>query len=316
MVTEFDPTIVRPQDRYPQWMEVVGQVFCRANGRRGDDRPFEARLLRCPLGVVDVSDLSCNAMRYDRARQDQCLDQRDDFLVSLLLQGQGQLDQQGRAARQEPGQMVLYDAARPYVYTFPGSYRLLLLRIPRRAMLSRLPEAERMTAVAIGTGTPLGNLAANMIQGTASLALPTSATASAKVGSSLMDVVSAAIEMELSAHEEQHDRQSTLLKRAKDYILTHLDDPQLDIEVIAKAAYVSPRTLSRAFATEGTTVARWLWNERLAAGHAALTEGRAVQVGELAMSCGFASGSHFSRLFKATYGVLPHTLLSGSARAH
>ncbi len=314
MLTEFDPSTVRPQDRFACWIDVVGRLYCHANGRRGDDDPFEPRLHRCTLGAVGVSDLHCNAMRYDRAHPDQRRDQRDDFLVSLMVHGHGQLDQQGRATLQGPGHIVLYDAAQPYTYDFPSAYRILLLTIPRQAMLSRLPDAGRLTAASVSTETPLGSLAASMIRGAAALSLPGGQTAAAKVGASLMDVVCTAIEAGLSANYTSTDRQAALLKRAQDYIRTHLEDPMLDLGMIAKAVHVSPRTLSRAFACEGTTVNRWLWQARLAAGRAALLEGRAAQVAEVAARCGFTSSSHFSRQFKSAYGVLPHTLMGGSAR--
>lgn len=59
---------------------------------------------------------------------------------------------------------------------------------------------------------------------------------------------------------------------------------------------------------------RWLWKERLATSYATLSEGRATQVTDVALGCGFASGSHFSRMFKSTYGLLPHTMLRNSGQ--
>ena len=99
-----------------------------------------------------------------------------------------------------------------------------------------------------------------------------------------------------------------------DYMQARLEDPDLDVESIAHALNVSQSTLSRAFASEGTTVIRHLWKLRLDAGHLALREGRVSRVLDIALGCGFANASHFSRMFKDTYGVLPHTLLRGGAR--
>lgn len=315
MVTRYDAATLREQDRLAYWYDLICRLFPRATCRRAGDVSFYASLERSVLGAVEVSDIRCNALRYDRVRQDQRLDQSEDFLVSMLVSGAARLEQDGRVAVQEPGDFVLYDAARPFVYDFPQSYHMLLAKIPRRVLLSRLPDAERLTAVTVSGATPLGSLAATMIRSAASLDLPVQATASAKVGISVVDLVSAAIEMEFSDRRELCDRQASLLKRAKDYMRAHIDEPELDVDAIANAVYVSPRTLSRAFASEGTTVIRWLWKERLAASHAALSEGRATQVSDVALGCGFASGSHFSRMFKSTYGVLPHTMLRNSGQA-
>jgi AraC family transcriptional regulator, positive regulator of tynA and feaB len=314
MVTRYDSNTLREQDRFDYWQDLICRLFPRATGQRRDDDRFQAHLDRNVLGAIEVSDISCNALRWDRARPDQRLDQSEVFLLSLMVEGQARLEQGGRVAVQGPGDFVLYDAARPFVYDFPQPYRFLLAKIPRRAMLSRLPDAERLTAVAVATATPLGSLAANMMRTVAALDAPEDAPTSAKVGTSLVDILSVAIEMELSGCKELRDRQAGLLKRAKDFLRSRLDEPELDVDRIANALHVSSRTLSRAFAAEGTTVIRWLWKERLEAGYNALREGRASQVTDVALGCGFTSGSHFSRMFKSTYGVLPHTLLRGAER--
>jgi AraC family transcriptional activator of tynA and feaB len=314
VVTQYNVSALREQERFAYWHDLICRLFPRAAGRRGDELPFVAHLDQSVLGTIEVSDISCNALRYDRARQDQRQDDNEDFLLSLMLQGSAQLEQDGRIAVQGPGDIVLYDAARPFIYDFPQAYRILLAKIPRRAMLGRLPDAERMTAVTVESHSTLGGLAANMMRTAASLNLPGEAPASARVGASLVDILSAAIELELSGRKELCNRQAALLKRAKEHMRARLDETELDVDRIANALHVSPRTLSRAFASEGTTVIRWLWSARLEASYTALKEGCATQVTDVALGCGFTSGSHFSRMFKSTYGVLPHTLLRGTER--
>jgi AraC-like DNA-binding protein len=315
MVTQYDAAALREQDRLAYWHDLICRLFPRAACRRTDDVPFFASLQRSVLGTVEVSDIRCNALRYDRARQDQRVDQSEDFLVSVLVAGNARLEQDGRVAVQGPGDFVIYDAAKPFIYDFPDGYHMLLTKIPRRVMLSRLPDAERLTAVKVSGASALGSLAANMIRSAALLDLPGQAGAPAKVGISVVDLLSAVFEVELLDRLELCDRQTGLLKKAKDYMRARIDESELDVDAIANAVHVSPRTLSRAFASEGTTVTRWLWKERLAASYAALTEGRATQVLDVALGCGFVSGSHFSRMFKSTYGVLPHTLLRHSEQA-
>ncbi len=314
MGTLYDATQLREQDRYASWLDLICRLFPRAAGRRGDDLPFMAQLDRKALCTVEVCDIKCNALRYDRTRQEQRLDGNEDFLLSLMLQGNAQLEQGGRVATQGPGDFVLYDAASPFVYDFPRPYQMLLVKIPRRSVLSRLPNAERLTAVTVGSKTPLGSLATNMMSTVMSLDLPGEAAVSAKIGASLIDILSATIEMELQSRNDLVDRQASLVKRAKDYMRARLYESELNVDSIADALYVSPRTLSRAFACEGTTIIHWLWRERLEASYTALKEGRATQVSEIALGCGFTSGSHFSRLFKSAYGILPHTMLRGASK--
>jgi AraC-like DNA-binding protein len=82
---------------------------------------------------------------------------------------------------------------------------------------------------------------------------------------------------------------------------------------VALACNVSPRTLMRLFAAEGTTPIRWLWHQRLAAACRALAGGRGARVTEVALSCGFSDLSHFSRAFKAEFGRSPREIAAGAA---
>src|ERR1700722_13326450 len=83
---------------------------------------------------------------------------------------------------------------------------------------------------------------------------------------------------------------------------------------LAKRGAVSLRTLNRLFAKIGTTPMRWVWQRRLQASHSALSEGCATSVTDAAFQFGFSEVSHFSRSFKAEYGVSPEQLLK--ARNH
>ncbi|WP_051243209.1 helix-turn-helix domain-containing protein [Azohydromonas australica] len=315
MDTHFCTSSLRERDRYAYWHDVICRLYARATAHRSDTSlPFIADFQRKLFGTVALSDIRCEALRYDRRRDDIQRDPNEDFLLTLMLDGQAQLEQGGRVAVQRPGDLVLYDAARNFVYDFTQRYRILLVRIPRRTLLSRLPDAERMTAVTVGEGSCLGSLAAGLMRSANALDVQENTGPLAKVGASLLEMVSAAFETEVAGRRDLLDRQAALLQRAKAYLRAHLDDPNLEVESIAYALNVSPSTLSRAFASEGTTVIRWLWRQRLEASHAALCEGRATKVLDIALGCGFASGSHFSRMFKDAYGVLPHSLLRSPSR--
>ena len=53
------------------------------------------------------------------------------------------------------------------------------------------------------------------------------------------------------------------LPATKNYILAHLHESDLDLDTIAGAINVAPRTLNRVFAAESMTPIRWLWQKRL-----------------------------------------------------
>ncbi len=75
-------------------------------------------------------------------------------------------------------------------------------------------------------------------------------------GASALDIFATMLQTELTDDAPRHgdDR----LARVKAYVLAHLDDPELDLDAIATAQSIAPRTLNRLFAREGTTPIRWL----------------------------------------------------------
>jgi len=315
MLTYFDASTVREGERFAYWHEEICRNFCRAESTPVAAERFDASLSRTELGTVQISQIECAPLRYQRAPSDVRSAPSDDFLLSLLLDGEGHLEQHGHHARQQVGDVAIYDTAQPFVYQFPDRYRMALLKVPRRAMLARVPTAEQLPSLLISGQTALGALAGNMIRNAAALDLD--GPAAAKVGASIVDVIAAAMDVEFGGMAPVNGRHASLLARAQSHIRSHLDDPELDVESIAAALSVSTSTLARLFAGAGTTVMRWLWDERLATSHRVLVEGRARQVTEVALSCGFSSFSHFSRSFKARYGQSPNTLMkSGRSAAH
>jgi AraC family transcriptional regulator, positive regulator of tynA and feaB len=95
--------------------------------------------------------------------------------------------------------------------------------------------------------------------------------------------------------------------RIKCYVRQHLGDPTLNTAVIAAAVRVSPRSINRLLAAEGTSLMHYLWDCRLQQARTLLLSGRVPEfrIEEIAWRCGFSDPTHFSRSFKSRYGAPP-----------
>lgn len=99
--------------------------------------------------------------------------------------------------------------------------------------------------------------------------------------------------------------------QALQYIDRHLDDPTLDPAAVAAALHVSRRTLYLSF-PEGVGVARVIRTRRLQRAYALLLEpGRRRPIAQIGELVGLPDPTHFSRAFKATYGISPRSLRNG-----
>jgi AraC-like DNA-binding protein len=102
-------------------------------------------------------------------------------------------------------------------------------------------------------------------------------------------------------------RESTLATRVLAYSRQHLTEPRLTPERIAGAHNISVRQLYKACADVGVRLEQWLIQQRLEAARAELTAptGRRRSIAATARACGFTDPSHFSRRFRAAYGMTP-----------
>ncbi|WP_055135031.1 helix-turn-helix domain-containing protein [Pseudomonas corrugata] len=309
MIDHYSTKSLAPKDRFAYWADVISSLHCVSDSETSQSGHFDAQLAIHSVGCIRVSEITSAALSYKRNSRNLSEAPSDSYLFAYLTEGEGNLEQGGRRVAQKPGEMVLYDTARNFTFDFPGDYRMIVMNIPRKQLLCRLPEAERMTAMKLESSSMMGSLLSSMILSSVDLIVPENLSAGAKVSSSFIDILAATMECEFGDTKGLGNRHSDLLAKTKNYMLANIDDPEMDMEAISSVLGASSRTISRLFAAEGTTAMQWLWQQRLAMSYTALTEGRARQIAEVAVSNGFCNFSHFSRAFKKQYGVPPSTLV-------
>ncbi len=111
----------------------------------------------------------------------------------------------------------------------------------------------------------------------------------------------------------QRPAQSSLLKpevrRVADWLLEEMSAPP-QLEDLAESEGLTPVQLVRAFTrVHGLPPFAWLNAERLKVARHAISRG--AQLSRLASELGFADQAHFTRRFKAVYGVPPATWARG-----
>ncbi|MGH7019737.1 MAG: helix-turn-helix domain-containing protein [Brevundimonas sp.] len=94
--------------------------------------------------------------------------------------------------------------------------------------------------------------------------------------------------------------------RILQFMIQHIDQPGLSAQDAAAALKCSPRTIYKTCADEGTTFNNMLMEVRLlTAQHHLLRRGD--RVSQIAYAVGFSSLSHFSRQFRARFGMPANT---------
>lgn len=310
MSSQRDETTVEAGDSFEHWHQVTCRDYAVSEALRDSSDAFGARISSQPFGPLLLTDASSSmgAAWLDRGSSDIRKDSRDHFMLFLVTDGEIGIAQDGLEARAQTADIFLYDEARPLILAFQRQYHTIMLNIPRPLLESRLPPRHAFTARLITGNSKLGALAGGIVRQLVGFDERTRVEIIERVAASALDIVAAAIEAETLGEVLPPSGRHRLLGQVETYLLANLSDPQLDIETIANATNLTPRTLNRVFAAEGTTPMRWLWRQRLAASYRALAEGHIKTVTQAALSFGFSDLSHFSRAFKMAFGTSPNAL--------
>jgi AraC-like DNA-binding protein len=98
----------------------------------------------------------------------------------------------------------------------------------------------------------------------------------------------------------------TLRTRIVAYVRHHLREPDLTVDRIAREHNIARRTLYNVWGDERGALTEWIVQQRLDGARRALSSGNpSATVAAVARHWGFADPTHFSRRFRAAYGVSP-----------
>lgn len=307
MSASYTTADVEPERRFEYWVDAVCSQCIPAASKPLTDVSFDARLSVTTVGAVQISKMIAPMHWWSRDAIHLRRSPDDDLWIGYMSDGQALVSQHDRQARVGKGDLVLYDAARPFEFTLE-TQGIYLVRLPRNSLVQRCSDAERLTAHLINNSQPAAAPLRSMIECAVTTDFEKMRPgAAAQFGCTLIDLVAVALEFQMGAVEPVGEH--GLYRRVVAYIHRNLDDPDLCLDNMAAAHRVSSRTITRAFARRGQTAMGMVWQLRIEASRSALIEGRARSVTEAAFDHGFSDTSHFSRVFHKAFGYTPSTLI-------
>ncbi|WP_284049473.1 helix-turn-helix domain-containing protein [Streptomyces sp. YS415] len=211
---------------------------------------------------------------------------------------------QGFDEEPAPGRLFLADSARPVTPTAEGC-AVAVLAMPRRHLLcsdeSLARACDRTYDVTRGTASLLYPLLLTLAEAPANFAECTAT----RLRNQLVDLVAALVTEAVEPMPPENDQ--SLVHGIRRWVNDRLTDPDLRPGTIAAANYVSVRRLHKLFTGERGTISSWIQERRLEECRRELGrgDGGPVKVSAVAQRWGFANAAHFSRAFRARYGISP-----------
>ncbi|RPE38882.1 AraC family transcriptional regulator [Streptomyces sp. Ag109_O5-1] len=294
--------------RRAYWREALSQTF-GAVDISVPEEVYSGTVRVSPLGRIRRVTVEGDPMQTLRTRRLIARSANDDHVVVMLLsRGNARVEQDTRDVHVRSGSLFVYDRARPLQLTFPEPFQTKSLVLPRHVLDLSESDLRRITASPLGSESALGALLTPFL----SQLVDTAATYPQQTGESLartvVDLVQTLTEERLGAAASDTPTAARIsLLRVRAYIDQHLTDPDLTPDVIARAHHISVRYLHKLFEGEDITVSRWVQQRRLeqCRRDLACRSMAGLTIAAVGHRWGFNSAAHFSRVFRAAYGVSP-----------
>lgn len=315
--TVFHTDQAAAEDRFDAWRESISVLFDVIPPARGTLEGFEASVHATHLGQLLVGDICFGAQQFARDRARAARDGLDHYLVQWYRGGgfAGQHDSDGDM-RVHAGDIVFFDMARPQ-RTFAHSSRVLSLIVPRALCDEAFgATAERLHGTVLRRDDALGGLLADHLDSLHRRLPSVSAEQTADVVYATTRMLAACLRpAQPVLAQAQAEMRAVTLERIQRHIGRNLGAP-LTPESLCRAFGISRSLLYRLFEPLGG-VAHYVQQRRLLRAFHALANpvNQRLRVAEIATRLGFTSEAHFSRAFRAAFGLAPREARAAGASA-
>ena len=293
---EVDSTRLPPGTGFAAWAAAMPYYAVTAL----DPANFVVRARSWLLPDAIIGEARLSPTRLVRSRELIAADRGDDVGLQLVRAGHYGGDSDGRPYLALPGDICFQDLSRP----FEGAgteLHIVTVRMPHSFAGPRISDADLHGLVLRPEQAPLlGAVLAVLPDALAARKAP-----QAELAALIRDHIAIALgEVEPARGALRPGKLRSVVRR---YVDGHLAEP-LDVPHLCAALGVSRSALYRAFEREGG-VAAFVKRRRLAQLHMLLTDPADRRpIAEVAALHGFVDTSHFTRLFRRTFGYTPGEL--------
>jgi AraC family transcriptional regulator, positive regulator of tynA and feaB len=273
-----------------------------------DIDPLEGSNLDARINYTVVSQLKLCQIEVSQHRIAQTVSRSKGSkhpYVKLLFQtyGVSYFEQNGCQIQINPGDCLAYDVSCPHTIVSPSLTRHEVVIVPKQLLRERGFQSGKMYACKLSARTGTGRIAYDFVHAAFNEAAKLSANSAIGVADTLIDLLL----LPLREADASFDRggPEAMYVRAQAFIREHLRDPDLSIEQISSALGCTKRYLHMLFSERGMTVSDHIWRERLLHCRQELEAHAGKTITDVAFSWGFSSSSHFSRVFRKCFGVVP-----------
>lgn len=306
----YAPTLSPMPAREPhEWKSSLDNIVTPGE-IRADLLPGEIRAGRLTGGgVIATVQLGLSEVRHESAHLRNL--PGDDVIVLVVKGGSGVIAQSRRTFSFSPGDITFRRASVPSMARIDEPANLVMLRLPITRFIGHAmsrfdafaPACARMESGIVRT--------VHQFVDTVLPELPSHNTATITAAEhGLVSLLAAAYFESIGtpyALLEKADMYSQRWSQLQTFLMANLSDPELDVDTCARALGISKRYIHKMFEANGMRYSKFILQHRLERCRDELINPRytTLSIEQVAFRNGFNDPAHFSRTFRAMFGMSP-----------
>jgi AraC-like DNA-binding protein len=230
----------------------------------------------------------------------------DQVQVEFVVSGECVVEHDGRRTTLRTGDFTVCDRSRPLTLTPAAPATGVMALVVPKTLMPSSPGIAHLMGVRVSGRGGAGGLVSSMLARLAQEQGDYDVAEGVRISTALVDLILTSLRR-VSDPTGQPAQRDVLRRGIYAYIEERLADPDLSPSMIADARHISIRYLHRLFEDGGCSVGRWIRRRRLDRCRRDLADPALADrpVGAVASRWGFVDAAHFSRSFRATYGLTP-----------
>lgn len=306
-----------PNRQFDAWREVIVDAHLSWDIPKIASERFPAYMRQHRVEGLRLTDCTASArVSGTRTRAQIAHDDGAYLTVVMIAQGTETLRfGDDREVRLTEGMFTLWDSTRPMAFATGDSLRQMSLLVPEAQLLRRLPRVRDLVGRPIDARHGFGGMFVDHFHSLMRRLGELPAASRHHLLDTTLDLLTLCLGEQPSLPAPR--LRQVLLDQVRRHIETHLTDSSLGVASLARAFGMTERNMHKLFEPTGTTVSGHIRGRRLAMCRRDLesTTLAARQIGEIAAHWGFADASHFSKVFRAAYGLSPKEVRTECRRA-
>lgn len=289
------------------WREMILRLFADVQIQAVPKADFFGSVRQRKCSKLRLSEIHAAEQAVKRHYRQARSEGEDKYFGVLMLEGSQSVEQDGKVVTLHPGEFALYDATRPHHLHFSGTWREIVVSIPRPALGQLVVGVDDLMATPIAIGDGVGKIMGTFLEGMSSQMTHIAEEEMLRLSETAISLIAMTMGSLRRNDATQSRLKAVTLMRVKKFVRENLQMPELNPQMIEQATGLSSRYINRLFEPENTSLMRYVWQMRLerCAEELASQRSVALRVSDVAMKWGFNDMSHFSRAFKERFDASP-----------